>query len=125
MTRNSQDDLFIAYQLFIAYIDFLEKRLNTQTNIIQHTYKELPLELLSAESREYIQENGNGHIQSSEEFKDTLENIRKEIIQLYQKYPVTISLFARSDYQKNLNAHQMIVCNRFNELRKYGGSCVS
>ena len=37
MTRNSQDDLFIAYQLFIAYIDFLEKRLNTQTNIIQHT----------------------------------------------------------------------------------------
>lgn len=120
MTRNSQDDFFIAYQLFIAYIDFLEKRLNTQTDIILRTYKELPLELLSSESREYIQETRNRHTQSSEEFKDTLENIRKEITQLYQKHPVAISLFTRNNYKKNLSDHQMLICNRFNKLRKYG-----
>lgn len=100
MTRNSQDDFFIAYQLFIAYIDFLEERLNAQTDIIQRTHKGLPLELLSSESREYIRENENGHMQSSKEFKDTLENVRKEIIQLFQKYPAAISLFTRENYKK-------------------------
>lgn len=119
MTRNSQDDFFIAYQLLIAYIDFLEKRLDTQIDMIQRTYKELPLESFSTESQEYIQASSNGHTQSSEEFKNTLAEIRKEIVQLYQKYPVTISLFSKNNYQKTLDTHRIIICNKFNELSKY------
>lgn len=120
MTRNSRDDFFIAYQLLVAYIDFLEKRLSNQTDIIQRTYTELPLESFSVESREYIQKSRDGHIQSSEEFKNMLAGIRKEIIRLYQKYPEAISLFSKNNYKNNLNSHRMIICNKLNELGKYG-----
>ena len=38
MTRNSLDDLFITYHIFIIYIEFLEKRTKDELMIIQKEY---------------------------------------------------------------------------------------
>lgn len=119
MTRDSLDDLFIAYQILVQYIDFLDNRLEKQMEKIQNIYANIPLELLSSESKVYVQTDKKKRIKDIENFRKSLSRIRVQTIELYQKYPLKISKISRKQYENNLDEHQKKIISLFQELTKY------
>ena len=119
MTRDSLDDLFITYQILVQYIDFLDNRLEKQMEKIQNIYANIPLELLSSESKVYVQTDKKKRIKDIENFRKSLSRIRVQTIELYQKYPLKISKISRKQYENNLDEHQKKIISLFQELTKY------
>ena len=120
MTRNTQDDLFIIYQLLIEYIEFLNNRIDLQLEDIEKSFMKLKLDLLSAEDTEYLVQEFKRHHAESMEFKNTLAIMQKIIISFWDKYPNAIRFYSRKEYVRNFQDHKKVIEDILYRLGKYG-----
>ena len=120
MTRDSQDDLLISYQLLNEYIVFLDNRINLQLEEIEKSFSKLNLDLLSAENAEYVVQAYKRHHEESMDFKNTLVIMQKIIISLWSKYPNAIRFYSRKEYTRNLQDHKKMIEEILYQLSKYG-----
>lgn len=119
MTRNSLDDLFIARQILELYIDFLDSRVKKEMDILQDTYANIPIEELSNESKLFVESDVRSRIESLENFQKSLSQIKAQIVEVFQKYPVRISILSKEQFKSNLIDHQGNIMGIFKKLTKY------
>ena len=120
MTRDTQDDLLISYQMLCKYITFLDNRLNLQLEDIEKSFLKLNLDLLSAEDAEYVVQAYTKHREESMEFKHALVIMQKNILDLWSKYPNVIRFYSRTKYSRNLQEHKKMIEEILYQLGKYG-----
>ena len=120
MTRDTQDDLLISYQLLNEYITFLGNRINLQLEDIEKSFMKLNLDLLSPADAEYVVQVYKRHCEESTEFKNALIIMQKIIMSLWSKYPNAILFYSRKEYVRNLQEHTKMIETILDQLGKYG-----
>ena len=120
MTRDTQDDLLILYQLLNEYILFLDNRIDLQIEEVEKSFSKLNLDLLSTENAEYVVQAYKRHREESLDFKNTLVIMKRIIISLWSKYPNAIRFYSRKEYTKNLQDHKKMIEEILYQLGKYG-----
>ena len=120
MTRDTQDDLLILYQLLNEYILFLDNRIDLQIEEVEKSFSKLNLDLLSTENAEYVVQAYKRHREESLDFKKTLVIMQKMIVSLWNKYPNGIRFYSRKEYTENLQDHKKMIEDILYQLGKYG-----
>ena len=120
MTRNTQDDLLISYQLLNEYMTFLDNRINLQLEDIEKSLQKLDLDLLPTEDAEYVIQAYKRHREESMEYKHALAIMQKIIVSFWSKYPNTIRFYSREQYARNLKEHKKLIDEILYQLTKYG-----
>ncbi len=85
MTRNSQDDLLIARNLLIYYIDFLQNRAKQQIEILTNDFSSLQPLALPEKCRAYIHLHEQTHLDSTSEYLGVLLEMKKRSL-IFLKY---------------------------------------
>lgn len=119
MTRNSLDDLFIAYHIFISYIEFLQKKTENELIIIQNEYSKISTSKLSIDDQHRLLDQSNYHTDSTQQFYTTLLEIKKEISDFYNLYQKSLPLYSIPYYKKTLHAHTKKLLEILATLPKY------
>lgn len=118
MTRNSQDDLLIAKNLLIYYIDFLQNRAKQQTEILTNDFSSLQYSALPEKCREYIHLHEQKHLDSTREYLGVLLEMKKKISDFFEIYQRPLPLYSNEIYHQNLQTHKTEVEKIFNLLFK-------
>lgn len=119
MTRNSLDDLFITYHIFIIYIEFLQKRTNDELMIIQKEYLKNSTTKLSVNDQLELLAQSNYHVGSTQKFYTILSEIKKEISDFYNLNQKSLPLYSISSYKKTLHTHTQKLLEILAALPKY------
>ncbi len=99
MTRNSQDDLSIAQNLLIHYIDFLLIRTEQQTYTIKHEFSTLLSLSLPEECKSYIKRHEKNHLDSTNRYAEFLLEIKRIILNFFTSNQKNLPLYSKEAYQ--------------------------
>lgn len=118
MTRNTLDDILIAHHVLTAYIDFLTKRIDTQTSTVKIAYNNILSSFTSTESQVYIMEQLAIHLSNAQEFEHCLQQIGLEIDEISKQYNSSISYYHEDGYAENLSEHANFFTSTMQKLSK-------
>ena len=118
MKRNSQDDLLIARNLLIYYIDFLQNRAKQQIEILTNDFSSLQPLALPEKCRAYIHLHEQTHLDSTSEYLGVLLEMKKKISDFFEIYQRPLPLYSNEMYHQNLQTHKAEVEKIFNFLFK-------
>lgn len=118
MTRNSQDDLYIANYLLICYIDFLQNRGVQQNKIIENEFSALQSLLLPKKCKAYISIHKKELLDSTNEYLEFLLEIEKKISDFFEINQRPMPLYSKEVYRQNLQMHKDALEKIFNNLLK-------